>query len=157
MTVIGTHIVCKAQRLYGDIKIAKTFHHVVPAKSSYSYIYRINQICYTIWYQNHYKLISLFVTKAVEQPTCETLVHNVVVIREGRHANVNKQISCTPDKNILYLSWDRNSYLTQAVTRKMYIGCVYWNSSSLSSTDVIVMLKWRHHNMLHLSVFRNFW
>ena len=34
---------------------------------------------------------------------------------------------------------------------------LYWNSSTWSSSDVIVMLNWRHHAKLHLSVFRDFW
>ena len=45
-----------------------------------------------------------------------------------------------------------------------YLGChvravhwLYWNPCTLSSSDVLVMLKWRHHNMSHLSVFKNFW
>ena len=45
-----------------------------------------------------------------------------------------------------------------------YPGChvravhwLYWNSRTWSSSDVIDMLKWRHHNMSHLNAFRNFW
>ena len=34
---------------------------------------------------------------------------------------------------------------------------LHWDSRTYSSSDVIVMLKWRHHVISHLSVFRNFW
>ena len=46
--------------------------------------------------QNHYKLISLLVTKVLEQPACETLVHNVVMIRDGRHANAKADLNVSP-------------------------------------------------------------
>ena len=43
-----------------------------------------------------------------------------------------------------------------------YLGChimtvhwLYWNSWAWSSSDVIIMLKWRHHVMSHLNVFKN--
>ena len=43
------------------------------------------------------------------------------------------------------LPWDRKSYLTEAIlprlSRKIYIHWLYWNSPTLSSSDVIVMLK----------------
>ena len=59
------------------------------------------------------------------------------------------------------LPWDRKSYLTHAILprllREGYIHWLYWNSRTLSSSDVIVMLKLRHHVKLHLSVFRDFW
>ena len=38
-----------------------------------------------------------------------------------------------------------------------FIHWLYWNSRSLSSSDVIVMLKWRHQVKLYLSVVRDFW
>ena len=34
---------------------------------------------------------------------------------------------------------------------------LYWNSHTWSSGNLIVMLKWNHHIMSHLSIFRNFW
>ena len=59
------------------------------------------------------------------------------------------------------LSWDRKSYLTYAIlyrlSREGYIHRLYWNSRTWSSSDVIVMLKSRHHVKLHLCVFRDFW
>ena len=59
------------------------------------------------------------------------------------------------------LAWDRKPYLTQAIlprlSREGYIYWLYWNSSTWSSSDVIVMLKWRHHVKLHLSILRDFW
>ena len=43
------------------------------------------------------------------------------------------------------LPWDRKSYLTHAIlprlTRDGYIHWLYWNSRTLSSSDVIVMLE----------------
>ena len=52
-------------------------------------------------------------------------------------------------------------YLTHAIlprlSRESFIHWLYWNSRTLSSSDVIVTFKWRHHVKLHLSVFRNFW
>ena len=42
-------------------------------------------------------------------------------------------------------SWDRNSYLTQAIlprlSREGFIHWLYWNSRIWSSNDVIVMLN----------------
>ena len=59
------------------------------------------------------------------------------------------------------IPWDRKSYLTHAIlprlSREGYIHWLYWNSRILSSSDVIVMLMWRHHVELYLSVFRDFW
>ena len=59
------------------------------------------------------------------------------------------------------LPWDRKSYLTHAIlprlSREGYIHWLYWNSRTLSSCDVIVMFKWRHHVKLHLGLFRDFW
>ena len=59
------------------------------------------------------------------------------------------------------LPWEKKSYLTQAIlprlSREGYIHWLYWNSSTWSSSDVIVMFKWRHHVQLHLSVFIDFW
>ena len=56
------------------------------------------------------------------------------------------------------LPWDRKSYLTQAIlprlSREGYIHWLYWNSRTWLSSDVIVMLKLRHHVKLHLWVFR---
>ena len=58
------------------------------------------------------------------------------------------------------LPWDRISYLTQAILPRLscegYIHWLYWNSHTWSSSDVIVMLKWRHHLKLDLSIFRDF-
>ena len=34
---------------------------------------------------------------------------------------------------------------------------LHWNSRIWSSSDIIVMLKSRHHMKLHLSLFRDFW
>ena len=43
------------------------------------------------------------------------------------------------------LLWDRKSYLTHAIlprlSREGYIHWLYWTSRTLSSSDVIVMLK----------------
>ena len=43
------------------------------------------------------------------------------------------------------LPWDRKSYLTHAILlrllREGYIHWLYWNSCTLSSSDVIVMLQ----------------
>ena len=43
------------------------------------------------------------------------------------------------------LPWDRKSYLTHAILPRLscegYIHWLYWNSHTLSPTDVIVMLK----------------
>ena len=43
------------------------------------------------------------------------------------------------------LPWDRKPYLTHAIlprlSREGYIHWLYWNSHTLSSSDVIVMLK----------------
>ena len=54
------------------------------------------------------------------------------------------------------LPWDRKSYLTHAIlprlSREGYIHWLYWNSRTLWSSDVIVMLKWRHHVKWYLSV-----
>ena len=60
------------------------------------------------------------------------------------------------------LPWVRKSYLTQAIlprlSREGFIHWLYWNSRTLSSNDVIVMLtEWRHYVKLYLSVFRDFW
>ena len=59
------------------------------------------------------------------------------------------------------LPWDRKSYLTHAILPRLscesYIHWLYWNSRTWSSSDVIVMLKWRHHAKLHLSLFRDYW
>ena len=58
------------------------------------------------------------------------------------------------------LFWDRKSYLSHAIlprlSREGYMHWLYWNSSTLSSSDVIVVLKWRHHVQLHLSAFTDF-
>ena len=59
------------------------------------------------------------------------------------------------------LPWVRKSYLTQAIFPRLscegYIHWLYWNARTLSSSDVIVILKWCHHVKLFLSVFRDFW
>ena len=43
------------------------------------------------------------------------------------------------------LPWDRKSYLTHVIlprlSRDDYIHWLYWNSRTLSSSDVVVMLK----------------
>ena len=56
---------------------------------------------------------------------------------------------------------DRKSYLTHAILPRLsshdYIHWLYWNARTLSSSDVVVMLKWRHHVKLYLSLFRDFW
>ena len=53
------------------------------------------------------------------------------------------------------LPWDRKSYLIHAILPRLscegFILWLYWNSSTWSSSDVIVMLKWCHHVKLHLS------
>ena len=57
--------------------------------------------------------------------------------------------------------WDGKSYLTHAILPRLsgegYIHWLYWNSRRLLSSDIIVMLKWRHHVKLYLCVFRDFW
>ena len=59
------------------------------------------------------------------------------------------------------LPWNRKSYLTHTILPRLsfegYIHWLYWNSRTLSSSDVIVIIKWRHHVKLYLSVFRDFW
>ena len=56
------------------------------------------------------------------------------------------------------LTWDRKSYLTHAIlprlSREGYIHWLHWNLRTLLSKDAIVMLKWRHHVKLYLSIFR---
>ena len=55
------------------------------------------------------------------------------------------------------LPWGRKSYLTHAILQRLsregYILWLFWNSRILSPSDVIVMLKRRHHMKLYLSVF----
>ena len=59
------------------------------------------------------------------------------------------------------LPWDRKFYLTLIIlprlSREGYIHWLYWHSRTRSSSDVIVMFKWRHHIMSHLSVSKYFW
>ena len=61
------------------------------------------------------------------------------------------------------LPWDRRSYLTYVILPTLSHEAVHWlyrNSRAWSSSDAIVMLKWHHHIMSHLSIFslfRNFW
>ena len=55
------------------------------------------------------------------------------------------------------LPWDRKSYLTQAILPVCYIHWLYWNSCTWSSSNVIVMFKWRHHVQLDLGVFMDLW
>ena len=42
----------------------------------------------------------VFVTEVLEQPGSETRVHNVVTIRELRHANVDKQNKLLTDVDV---------------------------------------------------------
>ena len=60
-----------------------------------------------------------------------------------------------------FLPWDRKSHLTRAILPRLshegYIHWLYWNSSTCLSSDIIVMLKWRHHVKLYLSILRDFW
>ena len=39
----------------------------------------------------------------------------------------------------------------------MSVHWLYWKSSTWLLDNVIIMLKWRHHVMSHLSIFKNFW
>ena len=52
-------------------------------------------------------------------------------------------------------------YLTNAIlprlSREGYVHLLYWNTCTLSSSDVIVMLKCHHQVKLYLSVFSDFW
>ena len=51
--------------------------------------------------------------------------------------------------------WDSKSYFGHAIlprlSREGYTHWLYWKSRTWSSSDVIVLLKWRHHVKLHLS------
>ena len=55
-------------------------------------------------------------------------------------------LSRTPDTISRILPWDRQSYLTHAIlprlSRECYTDWLHWNACTLSSSDVIVMLKW---------------
>ena len=63
-------------------------------------------------------------------------------------------------------TWDLRFYPmieNLILTMLSYIGChakavhwLYWNLRTWSASDVIVLLKRRHHVMPHLSVFMNF-
>ena len=59
------------------------------------------------------------------------------------------------------LPWDRKSHLTHAILPRLscegYIHWLYWNSRTCLSSDVIAMLKWRHHVKLYINVFMDFW
>ena len=56
---------------------------------------------------------------------------------------------------------DRKSYLSHAILPSLScegsVRRLCWNSRTWSSSDVIVMLKCRHHVQLHLSVYSDFW
>ena len=58
------------------------------------------------------------------------------------------------------LAWDRKSYLTHAILPRLsheaVVHWLYWNSRIWSSSDIILMFKWCHHNMSQLSSFGNF-
>ena len=77
----------KPFRLLGDIKKANVLHHPVQAKNLHfnPYIYILyHQICRTISHPallvTFLKRFILFVTGVLEQPSSETLVHNVMAI-----------------------------------------------------------------------------
>ena len=57
------------------------------------------------------------------------------------------------------LPWDRKSFLTHAILPRLsrggYIHWLYWNSRTLSSSDVIVMLEMTSSCEKYLSVFTN--
>ena len=71
------------------------------------------------------------------------------------------RLSCTPDKDIWYFTLGLKILFYHAILprllREGYIHWLYWNSLSWFSSDIIVMLKWRHHMKLHQSLFRDFW
>ena len=48
------------------------------------------------------------------------------------------------------------SYPTQVFTWKLHIGCLGTHAHG-RQLDVILIFKWRHHNMSLVSVFGNFW
>ena len=63
--------------------------------------------------------------------------------------------SCTTDKDIWYfihLSWDRNSFLTHFSYRGCHVKAIHW---LLRLELAHIFIKWRHHVILHLSVFRD--
>ena len=87
----------KLDGLLGNFKIAHVSHHPVHF-TTYIYIlyYQSNLLNYLPPNPASYKctLIKwniLLVTEMLEQLGIETRVHNVVTIRESRHANVDKQ------------------------------------------------------------------
>ena len=47
--------------------------------------------------------------------------------------------------------------LSYRVSHVRAVHWLYWNSRTWSSSDVIVILNWRHYIMSYHSVFRNFW
>ena len=59
------------------------------------------------------------------------------------------------------LQWDRKSYLIHAflprLSHERFVYWLYWNSRTWTSSNVIVMFKWRHHVKLHRSILRDFW
>ena len=56
-----------------------------------------------------------------------------------------------------YPGIDRTHAILPRLSHEDYINCLYWNSRTLSSSDVIIMVKWCHYVKLYLSVFRDFW
>ena len=97
----------------------------------------------------------------------------MIVKLEGKHRTMSQNQDQTKNLNTLVretiahririseiLPWDSKSYLTHAVlprlSRECFIHWLYWNSRTWSSSDVIVMLMWRHHVKLYLSLFSDF-
>ena len=72
--------------------------------NSYIYIYIIYQIYLIIFHPNSLVILEkwniLFVTEVLEQPANESPVHNVVTIREWRHANADKQRKLLADGDV---------------------------------------------------------
>ena len=66
--------------------------------------YIINQIYLIIFHSNSLVILDkwniLFLTEVLEQPANESPVHNVVVIREWRHTNVDKQRKLLVDVDV---------------------------------------------------------
>ena len=69
----------------------------------------------------------------------------VIIINKNRKGRLREYILAHWIRISDILLWDRKSYLTHAIlpklTREGYIHWLYWNSRTLSSSDVIVIFK----------------
>ena len=72
-----------------------------------------------------------------------------------RHARIKKFLAHRIRISEIW-PWDRKFYLTHAILprlpREGYIHWLYWNSRTWSWSDVIVMVRLRHHVKLHRSL-----